>query len=62
MLYNKLQSDQLEARKNKEDIRKSLLTTLLGEIQTLHLQQKNKQIIVEDNFIYPIIKKFIKNI
>jgi hypothetical protein len=57
-VLTKIKSEQLKARKAKETSKSSLLTTLLGEIETL---QKNKNKELSDNDIFAVIEKFVKN-
>ena len=57
-VLTKIKSEQLKARKAKETSKASLLTTLLGEIETL---QKNKNKELSDNDIFAVIEKFVKN-
>jgi len=57
-VLTKIKSEQLKARKAKESNKSSLLTTLLGEIETL---QKNKNKELSDNDIFAVIEKFVKN-
>ena len=62
MLYEQIKINQLEARKAKDSIKSTLLTTLLGEIETLKFKQKEQTVLVPDEIVYQVIKKFIKNI
>lgn len=54
-LLEQIKKDQLVARKTNQKIKKELLTTLIGEIETL--QKKNGTVDVE-----AVLKKFKKNI
>lgn len=56
-LYNKIESHRLTARQNGQATTSSLLTTLVGEIQT---KGKNEGGIT-DTMVLDVIKKFIKN-
>ena len=53
---NKIKQDQLDARKAKDTVRSSLLTTLLGEASP-----SGTQTVSEDNVI-EVVKKFYKNL
>jgi uncharacterized protein len=58
-LLEKLRSDQLQARKNKDVIASNLLTTLLGEIMTIGKNAGNRE--PEDTEIIQTVKKFLKS-
>lgn len=55
-----IKQDQLTARKNKDKLAASLLTTLLGEIQTKTLSNPNK--LSEEDLVISTVKYFLKNI
>lgn len=57
-LINKIKSDQLQSRKDRDTLKSSLLTTLIGEVQT---QSKNTGRSEED-LVLDVILKFIKSI
>lgn len=61
-LYKKIKDEQIEARKAKDTVKASLLTTLLGEIQTavtggLTASQGDPS----DADVTKVVKKFVKN-
>lgn len=61
-LYKKIKDEQIEARKAKDTVKASLLTTLLGEIQTavtggLTTSQGDPS----DTDVTKVVKKFVKN-
>jgi uncharacterized protein YqeY len=58
-LLIQIKKDQLQSRKDRDIIRSSLLTTLIG---TLDLVSKNVGHDVTDNEVIAEIKKFIKNV
>lgn len=57
MILDKIKKDQLQARKDKDIGKSKLLTTLLGEIETLSKSGKE----MNDSMVFSIIEKFIKN-
>lgn len=59
-LLNNIKKDQLEARKAKNAVKASLLTTLLGEVQIVGKNDGNRE--TTDVETISIIRKFIKNI
>ena len=58
MLIDDIKRDQLQARMQKDEVRASLLTTLLGEVQTASKSGKS----LADADVLAVIKKFIKNL
>ena len=60
MLINTLRKDQLEARKNKDKLKSTLLTTLIGEASMIGKNNGNRE--STDKEVFDVIKKFIKNI
>lgn len=56
-LFQTIKLDQLQARKTKESLKVTLLTTLIGEIQT-ELKSSNKD---EDEVTLDTLLKFIKS-
>ena len=58
-LLQNIKADRLEARKNKEASTASILTTLLGELET---QFKKDGIEVSDTMVIARCKKFIEGI
>lgn len=59
-LLQKIKADQLAARKSKDVTTASLLTTLIGEIQTISKNEGNRD--VTDSEVTAIIQKFRKNL
>lgn len=59
-LLQTIKADQLAARKNRESIKASLLTTLLGEAQSIGKNDGNRE--STDAEVIAVIKKFVKNI
>lgn len=67
-LFKQLKEEQLAARKAKDAVRASLLTTLIGEIQTAITGGANasqfglaSSLDAKDEDTFKVIKKFIKN-
>lgn len=67
-LFKKIKADQLEARKAKDAVKASLLTTLLGEIQgsvtggsTPLEYEEDGTLKVADADVSKLIKKFVKS-
>lgn len=58
-LVQRIKLEQLEARKNKDSVKASLLTTLLGEYEVL---SKNSLSMSAEETMMMLIKKFLKNI
>lgn len=58
-LVQRIKLEQLEARKNKDSVKASLLTTLLGEYEVL---SKNSLSMSAEETMLMLIKKFLKNI
>lgn len=56
-IVERIKAEQLTARKNKDEVAKNLLTTLLGEIENLGKQPK-----VQVGFEFQIIRKFLNNV
>jgi uncharacterized protein YqeY len=59
-LLQQLKDDQLGARKGKEAIKASILTTLIGESAIIGKNNGNRE--STDEEVIAVIKKFIKNI
>lgn len=59
-LINKIKADQLQARKNKNAVLKSLLTTLLGEAQAVGKNDGNRE--STDAEVIATIKSFLKKV
>jgi uncharacterized protein YqeY len=60
MLLTKLKTDQLQARKDRDAVRASLLTTLIGEATAIGKNDGNRD--TTDAEVIAVIKKFIKNV
>lgn len=58
-LLKQLKAEQLFARQNKNKIKSSLFTTLIGEIETKTLRPST---ILNDELVISTIKYFLKNI
>lgn len=58
-LLEKIRSDQLQARKNKDTIASNLLTTLLGEVMAIGKNSGNRD--PEQPEIIQTVKKFLKS-
>jgi uncharacterized protein YqeY len=59
MLIDKIKSDQLEARKNRDTFKSQLLTTLLGEAEKIGKDDGNRK--TTDEEVWAVAKKFMKN-
>jgi uncharacterized protein YqeY len=59
MLLTKLKTDQLQARKDRDAVRASLLTTLIGEASAVGKNDGNRD--TTDAEVIAMIKKFLKN-
>ena len=59
MLLDQIKQDQLAARKAKNKVVASILTTLIGELET---QSKGKGIDLHDATVLSVVKKFKVNI
>lgn len=59
-LLSQIKSDQLAARKNREALKASLLTTLLGEAQVIGKNDGNRE--STDAEVTAVVKKFVKNL
>jgi uncharacterized protein YqeY len=58
-LLSQIKSDQLQARKSRESLKASLLTTLIGEAEMVGKNQGRE---VSDQEVQATIKKFLKGI
>lgn len=58
MLYNKLKSDFLSARKSKDQVLKDLLSTLIGELST----DEKDGTVITDEIVIKKLKVYINNI
>lgn len=58
MLYDQIKAERIKAMKNKDAIRKSILTTLLGEVET---NAKRENTDATDELVIAMCKKFIKS-
>lgn len=59
MLLNKIKADQLAARKTKNAVTANVLTTLIGEAESVG---KDFNRVSTDNEVITVIQKFVKNI
>jgi uncharacterized protein YqeY len=59
-LLQEIKADQLTARKNRDTIRATVLTTLIGEASAIGKNDGNR--ISTDEEVSAVIRKFIKNI
>lgn len=57
-VLQKIKTDQLQARKAKNTSTSQLLTTLLGECETLS-KSKGKEL--SDSEVFAVVEKFVKN-
>lgn len=58
-LYETIKKDQQKARVERNAVKSSVLTTLLGELQTLASRDKSSEL--TDGQVITLIKKFISN-
>lgn len=58
-LFETLKKDQLRARVERNAVKSSVLTTLVGELQTAASRDKNT--VLTDGDVVNLIRKFIKN-
>jgi len=58
MLMQQLKADQLQARKNRNTIEATLLTTLIGEAANIGKNDGNRE--TNDQEVIQVVKKFIK--
>ena len=58
-MLSKIKAAQLQARKNRDAVTASLLTTLIGEAEMVG---KNANRVTTDDEVIAVIQKFIKNI
>jgi len=58
-LLKQLKAEQLVARQNKNTIKSSLFTTLIGEIETKTLRPNT---VLNDELVISTVKYFLKNI
>jgi hypothetical protein len=58
-LLSRIKADQLQARKAKDTIQASLLTTLIGEAEAVGKNDGNRE--TTDSEVVAMIKKFLKN-
>lgn len=59
-LLNQIKADQLAARKNRETLKATLLTTLIGEATAIGKNDGNRD--TTDAEVVTVVNKFIKNI
>ena len=60
MSLQQIREDQLEARKSRDKLKATLLTTLIGEAQMVGKNAGNRD--TTDAEVVQVVKKFIKNI
>jgi len=58
MLMQQLKADQLQARKNRNTLEATLLTTLIGEAANIGKNDGNRE--TTDQEVVQVVKKFIK--
>lgn len=58
MLLQKIKADQLQSRKDRDSVKTSVLTTLIGEAESAAKSGKS----LDDADVVALLKKFIKNI
>ncbi len=59
-LITKIKADQLQARKDRNSLKSTILTTLIGEASIIGKNGGNRE--VTDQEVITVIKKFIKSI
>ena len=59
-LLEKIKSDQLQARKNREQLKSVLLTTVIGEASAIGKNDGNRE--TTDQEVTAVIQKFLKGI
>lgn len=57
-LMTQLKTDQLQARKDRDTVKATLLTTLIGEAATIGKNDGNRE--TNDQEVIQVVKKFIK--
>jgi uncharacterized protein YqeY len=62
MLYVQVKKDQLTARKEKDKAKASLLTTLIGELDSDVTGKSTTKVEVTDAMVVAKIKKFVKSL
>lgn len=60
MLFEKLQNDSLQARKNKEAARSALLITVLSQVKTIAIDDGHRE--PNDQDVIKVIRSFLKGI
>lgn len=60
MLFEKLQNDSLQARKNKEADRAALLVTVLSQVKTMAIDDGHRE--PNDQDVIKVIRSFLKGI
>jgi uncharacterized protein YqeY len=60
MLLDKLKRDSLQARKDKDQIKASLLSTVLSQVKTLAIDDGHRE--PNDQDVIQVVKKFLKSI
>jgi uncharacterized protein YqeY len=62
MIYDKIKTAQVVARKAKDKIKATCLTTLMGELQNKSTTNSDGTKVVSDELVLSTLKKFIKDI
>ena len=57
-----IKNDQLASRKIRDNLKTSLLTTVLGDLQKIAKEANQEIHEVTDDKVFPILKKFLKGI
>ncbi|MBW7857396.1 MAG: GatB/YqeY domain-containing protein [Leptonema sp. (in: Bacteria)] len=60
MLFEKLQNDSLQARKNKEAARSALLITVFSQVKTIAIDDGHRE--PNDQDVIKVIRSFLKGI
>lgn len=60
MLFEKLQKDALEARKNKDADRAALLTTVLSQVKTMAIDDGHRE--PNDQDVLKVVRSFLKGV
>lgn len=60
MLFERLQKDTLQARKNKDADRASLLTTVLSQVKTMAIDDGHRE--PNDQDVLKVVRSFLKGV
>ncbi len=60
MLLEKLKKDSLQARKEKDEIKSSLLSTVLSQVKTMAIDDGHRE--PTDQDVVQVVKKFLKSV